>query len=106
MYNINQFNSSMFNSGGTILTLDLSESVSQSDDRVLSTEKVVGETLTQADVYTLTVQKSLSESIFFSDGVGLLFYANKVLPENIRMTAWLRVEKDRRNSDPSTWTGA
>lgn len=105
MPNRNAFNTIMFNAAGTILSLDLSDSMASSDVRVLAAEKIVADILTPADLAELILDHRVFESVFFSDGIALLLSAHKVLPETVRITPWLTIERDRRNADPSSWTG-
>lgn len=90
----------------TALTLTLTESISGSDVRSMTTTELLTDTCTLSDVKAITASKFFGESVFFSDGVALVFASQKVHVETIRITSWLTIQRDRRNSEPSQWTGA
>lgn len=105
-YTMGMYNTAQYNTGSNILTVDLTETVVETDANANTPHLVKVETVSSIDVVSFVSTKNLIDTIFYSDSTIAILQPHKILTETIRANDWLSLQKDRRNGNPSSWTGA
>lgn len=96
-YNKFQYNTAQYNADAILWVKACAESIASSDTRVDSPLKVLVETITNTDARLLMTNRTFADFLFLIDVV-TKSVLNKGFSETVRLNDWLEIERQSQNN--------